>query len=494
MVSLPIKKSRDTGRKNSSKIWNVYFVFIFLSTVILPIGFSLGDLPLMPVFLAMALLNLCLYPTVHYLTRLPFGVPAFPFFCLSYGFQFALPILTRDATINTAGGVVVYIDESDVISALSLTLVGICALLLGYFSMRLYRVGRVFPVINLHLNEKRAVVYCVCAGVLLPFTLAFLQQFTGDLSIQFSAIIFLLETQVLIAIAILGWLVYTGRARRWHKLLLYLIVGVAVLRGLASGMLEQTVVPFAVLFMIRWLYKGQIPYRAIILALTLFFFLTPVKAGFRDKYWTNSEVYGDTSTVDKASDFVTQGFEYWIGALSGTRDASEATSEALYRTDLIHQFAYIVSLTPNTIPYQYGGTYSYFLVAVVPRAIWADKPIAGEANRYYAVTYNITTELGAKRTTFGASLIGEGYINFGLAGVILVMALQGAFLYFLQYMFAGTKSGPGGQAVFAAFFVYFINGIGSSAEIMFGNIFQFLLVSCVLLWWVREKSRPEWVV
>ena len=151
-------------------------------------------------------------------------------------------------------------------------------------------------------------------------------------------------------------------------------------------------------------------------------------------------------------------------------------------------------MTPSVIPYQNGETYSYFLVAFIPRVLWPNKPTTGTANAFYAVTYGITTEEGAKTTTFGVSLLGEAFINFGWYGVVLIMLLQGLIISVLEHIFGGARSGPGGQAVFIAFFVFFLNGIGSSAEILFGNILQNLACGYLLLLWARQKpiSMPRW--
>jgi hypothetical protein len=68
------------------------------------------------------------------------------------------------------------------------------------------------------------------------------------------------------------------------------------------------------------------------------------------------------------------------------------------------------------------------------------------------------------------------------------MALIGFILGLLERIFAGSKAGIGGRAIFIAFVVYFLNGIGSSAEIAFGAILQNLLCSCFLLWWAADKQ------
>jgi len=148
-------------------------------------------------------------------------------------------------------------------------------------------------------------------------------------------------------------------------------------------------------------------------------------------------------------------------------------------------------MTPSVVPYQYGQTYSFFLVSLIPRVVWPNKPMAGSANAFYAVTYGITSEEGAKTTTFGVSILGEAFMNFGWPGVVLIMFSQGILIGAMQHSFGGKISGPGGQAVFLCFFVYFLNGIGSSAEIMFGGILQNLMLGYLLLLWAREKPSKS---
>lgn len=195
----------------------------------------------------------------------------------------------------------------------------------------------------------------------------------------------------------------------------------------------------------------------------------------------------EQSSLVRGTAWISSAVEYWQDTFSGSRDLTEATSSATTRADFIHQVAHIYSMTPSVVPYQYGNTYSFFAVSFIPRILWPDKPTAGSANGFYAVTYGVSTEEGARTTTFGVSILGEAFMNFGWAGVILVMLLQGILIGALHHSFGGQVSGPGGQAVFLAFFVYFLNGIGSSAEIMFGGIIQNLLCGYILLLWAREK-------
>ena len=125
---------------------------------------------------------------------------------------------------------------------------------------------------------------------------------------------------------------------------------------------------------------------------------------------------------------------------------------------------------------------------MIPRVFWPDKPLT-TTNKWFAITYGITTEEGAEKSNFGISLLGECYVNFGLAGVIFMMMFQGAALSTLEQIFSGEKSGAGGHAVFLAFSIWFLNGVGTSAEVLFGAILQNMICSCAILIWLR-KRRP----
>lgn len=471
-------------------MWRLYFSVVALAGLFVPLFFSFYEYPFLQSFLSITLLGICFYPTARYFAHNEGGVPVLAVLCLSYGLQFAVPIFSSDPQVSLVNGDIKYLDEGDVAIAQVLSILGVLALVFGYYSLHTHRVARRVPTIDLHLNEKKAVVYCVLVGLLLPFVLGLRGLLSEDANLQFSAVFTLLQNQQLVVIGILGWLVYSGRSTKWHRVLLYCVVLVTTWRGLSTAFLEQALIPITVLFVIRWLYSKRLSILSIIAITAIVVFLSPVKSTFRQAVWVDSAGQGGSvsDVINAPFLWIEQASEYWAATLSGERDVAEATSSAASRTDLIHQFAHIYSLTPEVIPYQYGNTYSYFVVAWIPRALWPDKPQAGGANNFYAVQYGITSEEGVKKSTFGVSLLGEGYINFGPTGVALIMFLQGAVLILLQLVFGGPRSGAGGQAVFLAFFVFFLNGVGTSAEIFFGNIVQNLVCSCILLLWVREKG------
>ena len=79
-------------------------------------------------------------------------------------------------------------------------------------------------------------------------------------------------------------------------------------------------------------------------------------------------------------------------------------------------------------------------------------------------------------------------MNFGVLGAPLVMAFKGLAFGLLERVFANS---PGGMAIFIVNFASLLNGIGSSAPMMFGVIAQNLLPSCLLLLWASKVGLPR---
>lgn len=471
----------------------LYLVVSVCTLIVVPLILSEYGYSWLQGFLGLLLLEICLYPSALYLARRESALPTMPVFCLAYALQFAFPIFTQEDTFLLMGAEVRYLAEKEVAIALLLAIAGICSLQLGYYWFQRSNYRKVVPVARLPLKKSKALVYCVLVGLFLPLLFTFKGIIPEEFQQPLSAILRVLQNQVLVVIAILGWLFYGRKESKLYGVWLYGLVLVAAMRGISAGSLEEAVVPIGVFFVVKWLYTGRVPIAPILAAAVLVVFLSPAKSDYRQRTWFGEDPeLAEQSSLTKGRLWIEQATDYWQETFAGSRDISEATSSATGRADFIHQVAYIYSMTPSVVPYQYGKTYSFFLVSFIPRLLWPDKPTAGSANGFYAVTYGITSEEGAKTTTFGVSILGEAFMNFGWPGVVLIMLLQGIFIGAMQHSFGGKVSGPGGQAVFLCFFVYFLNGIGSSAEIMFGGILQNLLLGYVLLLWAKEKpSRME---
>lgn len=483
-----IQNSPHHSLRHSRKPTRLYYAVSASAVLILPLVLSGYGLPWGEVFFGVLLLIACIYPCAQYYSHRETGLPTLPVFCLAYAMQFAFPVFTHDDTFQLFGGDVRYLSEGEVVAALIIAIAGICSLQIGYYWFQKSSYKKAVPVAHLPLNKRRALTYCVLVGIFLPLLFTFQGVIPEEFQQPLSSILHLLQNQVLVVIGILGWLYYSRHGSRVYGFWLYGLVLIASMRGVSGGSLEEALVPIGVLFVVKWLYTRRVPITPIIATALLVVFLSPVKSDYRQQTWQGENPdLAEQSSLLRGTAWISSAVDYWQDTFAGSRDLAEATSSATSRADFIHQVAYIYSMTPSVVPYQYGKTYSFFAVSFIPRILWPDKPTAGSANGFYAVTYGVTSEEGAKTTTFGVSILGEAFINFGWAGVVFVMLLQGILIGALQYSFGTYESGPGGQAVFLAFFVYFLNGIGSSAEIMFGGILQNLICGYLILLWAREK-------
>ncbi len=456
------------------------------ATILLPVLLSGYSYSVREMILAMILLDVCLYPTLRYFARQESDLPVLPVLCLSFAVQYTLPIFSQEPGIPLAFGFR-YLNGADIEAALVLTIAGVILLEASYYFIVSRKALSSLPAVSLPLTKGRAEIYCVSVFIIFMLLPWLVTALTTETYLQVSSIINLLQNQVLVAIAVLGWFVYSGQASWWHRILLHVVVATVALRSFSTTMVELMMLPLAVLFMTRWLYLRRLPVMQLATIALLFLFLSPVKHDIRRSVGEDLQT-AEASATTRASDWIEQASIHWLDTLSGRRDLSESVSYAAERTDMIHNFAHIYSLTPSVLPYQYGDTYTYLAITWIPRVIWPEKPQANAANNYYAVAYEISTEEGIKHSSFGVSLIAEGYINFGVAGVFLIMIVLGGVLATLQHVFAGPSSGPGGQAIFVATFVYFLNGIGTSAEIMFGGLIQNLLCASLLLWSVSRRT------
>jgi len=465
-----------------------YFLIALISSVTVAAILVALDFPLISSCLALLLLAICFFPTFSYFRSGLTGIPAIPVLLGAYGLQFAVPVFLGDRTLFLVGGAI-DIPEYLLISALLLAILGAGTLLFVCSSKIVNRAIENLPAISLHLDPNKAVLFCVVFGtVAMGMSVVVPVIFSQETLMQYSALFRILHNQILTVIAILGWLVSLKRTAVM-KVLWYGTIVVAVAEGASTTFLEAVFAPIGIMFVCEWIFFKKVRKLLIVMIALGFLFLNPVKGEVRDRYW-GAESYGDSSRVEKALYWMGAAAVYWTDIFQGASRGGEAAAQLISRANLIDLLAHIYEQTPDNTPYLNGESYSYFAYAWIPRVIWPEKPETG-ANRLLAVTYDITTQEGAERSTFGVSLIGEGYANFGALGVILIMVVLGLNLLAMMRLFGTSVSGPGGTAIFLSVFIYFLNGLGSSAEILFGNLFQSMIAGYLLLYWTKRRGAER---
>ena len=119
-----------------------------------------------------------------------------------------------------------------------------------------------------------------------------------------------------------------------------------------------------------------------------------------------------------------------VAATLDGEGVSRAMHLAPSRLDYLLPLAWVTRHTPNPLPFLRGETYSPLLYKLVPRIVFADKPADMDdlGERYRFVPPN-------SMNNFKIHQLGEFYVNFGLPGVLVGMALLGLLYRTLHALF-----------------------------------------------------------
>ena len=107
-------------------------------------------------------------------------------------------------------------------------------------------------------------------------------------------------------------------------------------------------------------------------------------------------------------------------AFDGEGGAMRAEDLTAKRLDYLLPLAWLTVRTPDPLPFLRGETYLPILYKLVPRAVFAEKP--GDV-RDLGIRYGFTAPDTMR--AFKVHQLGEFYVNFGLAGVLLGMVALG---------------------------------------------------------------------
>jgi hypothetical protein len=142
----------------------------------------------------------------------------------------------------------------------------------------------------------------------------------------------------------------------------------------------------------------------------------------RDRGEIRRAVWGGASVVDRA-DRLTDTFSHadWFH-LSDTKQLDLIDSR-LNQTYFVGAAADYIN--HGHVPFAYGGTVVDAMLAIVPRAIWPDKPVSAGSGDL--VTKYTGFEF-MEGTSVGVGQVLEAYVNFGTTGVVVGFLLIGGLI------------------------------------------------------------------
>ena len=422
-------------------------------------------------FLAAGIIALCSYPVVAYMAAPGTSLPFFPMISLLYAIGYGLPLFSHPEAVLSEAPL-----PDELTKALVVGVLGVIGLQAGFVLGTSRALGLPVPTIRLPLDRQRVLrflVPLVVISIALNWAVALGYL---DPTPQLLALFGLALQFQLVGLAVLAYWRFSGSLTGLWTWVFWLLLLLASLKGLAKGMLSEAAMPLAVVLAVYWLAKRRVPWVSGAIVVVGFLLLQPVKGAWRNDVWVRGDTGDAAGRLSLWGQLASSvGDDTAGGSTMGEHLLSGAT-----RMDYLPVLARVVAMTPDVIPYQDGQTYSYLLVAAVPRLLWPQKPVAQEANDWFGVAYGYITSGQVGQTMMGIPHLVEAYVNFGPLGTLPLMAVIGYVYALLDRALNRPAAGEGGMAILAAMMLA-PNAIESSTAASFGGLVQNIAALALLL-------------
>jgi hypothetical protein len=391
------------------------------------------------------------------------------FYAIAFGFAGFLPIPLMSSAMS--------VDEDSLVTALRYTLLGLSALLAGYYLIGPKLMKSVRPIqisqgISPAKLEGLGWSGCILGALVHQggqnTSIFIVGQLGGDV---YTLGFFLLLTLVLERRA--------SFLTSVMAILLLLPLQLILNSGLNSGQLAGTVTLACWISLVVFRTMRRIPILLLAGAFVFFIIFQPVKFYVRTLAWEEGVQLGPVETIKVYAD----GFRQVYGSTSAMMANSKENFDSSFdRINHLATTAAIIRDTPSAQPFLWGESYLPLLTKWIPRIIWHGKPEErlgnGWASRYGYLGQNDST------TSYNLPWLPEMYMNFGWPGVVGVMFLLGILFRYLWFRLMAAAEGPGEYAV-AIVFAQSLVFAESNLSLMIGNIVIFAVTLWVILFGLR---------
>jgi hypothetical protein len=285
----------------------------------------------------------------------------------------------------------------------------------------------------------------------------------------------------MIGMALLFAMQLFGALDRISKLFLWLVlVPARLMIGLASGLTSQGLIVMLLLIYVHSALRHRIPWTVILAGGLLFVVVRPVETAFRLATWDggSSENLSELARGKLLLGMVGDSIGPMIEGRGTAYDNAMEISTRRLGADVL-TFAAVIHDTPRIVPYWDGASYYPLLFKFVPRFIYPDKPreVTGQT---FGHRYGLLDPANFE-TSYNLPQLIEAYINFGPAGVVVVMLLFGILYRAVQTIFVHPGMGFG-ALVSCVYLSILLLQVEAAASLIFGGmIWGFIYVGLLNL-------------
>ena len=140
-------------------------------------------------------------------------------------------------------------------------------------------------------------------------------------------------------------------------------------------------------------------------------------------------------------------------------------------------------------PLLYGSSLSEFFVSLgPPRFIWKDKPLSINASgNEFGHVYGIVNPDDFE-SSVSPTIVGDWYINFGLAGIIGGMFFIGLlFRVIYEYLIRATNHSLSGVMIYSIAWIQIMHGMESWIAPAYAGLFKLLIMLVIIHFFLRKK-------
>jgi hypothetical protein len=370
--------------------------------------------------------SLCILPGWWYLRTAPANrrpIPFLPLIGVLYGLYYALPAALGSYNQHYR---IVLNPRLDYGDPIFIALVGWWSLLGGYIVAKLLVPnGRLMAPIEVTDESRRGY------GVLLTLTGLAFEAFrrVGPVPIEAAGLLAFLGMLGWFGSGLLVVMLVQRRLTLAVRLLTYASVIAFFVLAVGSGSVAQAAFYGTVLTTSAWIGIGRLKPSwviSILFGLALIISLRGVTEQYRKLAWLGQNI----SLVSRTKLFMRllHNRVEENGVAETVQMGLQSSASRSANLDLLSD---VILRTPREIPYWGGYTYLTLVGSFVPRFLWPDKP-AKQLGQAFGHRYGYVGKTD-EGTAFNLPILVEFYLNFGLEGILLGMALVGILYYVIQH-------------------------------------------------------------